>query len=110
MTTFEGVKTSLSSTGLPVAYYSYPENGAPDLPYLVYYYPDMRPETADNTHHAQIYSLNVELYTKEKDFTVESTVELALLTAGLVFTKEETFLNDEHMYEVLYLTEVIIDG
>jgi hypothetical protein len=54
--------------------------------------------------------LNVELYTRNKDFSVESAVENVLLNAGMVFTKEETYLNDEHMFEVLYLMEVIIDG
>ena len=30
----------------------------------------MNPETADNTHYAQIYTLNVELYTKNKNFSL----------------------------------------
>lgn len=100
----------LAFAGYPVTYYSWPEKAAPELPYICYYYPNMEPETADNTHHADIYTLNVELYTKNKQFDVEAKVEQALLNTGLVFSKEETFLRDENMYEVLYMTEVIIDG
>ena len=100
----------LASAGYPVTYYSWPEKAAPELPYICYYYPNMTPEVADNTHHAEIYSLNVELYTKNKSFSAESTLETILLNAGMVFTKEETYLNDEGMYEVLYLMEVVING
>ena len=108
--TFKEVADALSLTGYPVTYLSWPDSEVPPLPYICYYYPDMTPETADNTHHAQIYTLNVELYTKNKQFDVEANVEQILLNAGFVFTKEETFLNDENMYEVLYMMEAIIDG
>ena len=35
--TLEELKIKLISSGLPVAYRSWPENAAPTLPYLVYY-------------------------------------------------------------------------
>lgn len=108
--TYKEVADALASAGYPVVYRAWKENEAPELPYICYYYPSMTPETADNTHHAQIYSLNVELYTQNKQFDVEANVDNALLNAGLVFTKEEAFLTDENMYEILYLTEVIING
>lgn len=108
--TFKEVADMLATAGYPVAYRMWRENEAPELPYICYYYTGMTPETADNTHHAQIYSLNVELYTQNKQFDVEANVDNALLNAGLVFTKEEAFLTDENMYEILYLTEVIING
>lgn len=100
----------LAATGYPVTYLQWPEKKVPPLPYICYYYPSMEPETADDTHYAQFYTLNVELYTKEKQFDVENNVEQALLNAGLVFTKEESYLNDENMYEELYMMEVLIDG
>jgi hypothetical protein len=100
----------LAATGYDTTYLQWPEKQVPALPYICYYLPNMEPETADDTHWADINTLNVELYTKNKQFDVEAKVEQALLDAGLVFTKEETFLKDENMYEVLYMTEVIIDG
>lgn len=108
--TFAEVLEALEETDLPVTYLFWPESEVPELPYICYYYPSMTPDTADNTHHAQIYSLNVELYTQTKSFTTEATVEAALLNAGMVFTKEETYLSDEGMYEVLYMMEVDING
>ena len=108
--TFEEIAGMLDSTGYPVTYLAWPEKNVPRLPYICYYYPSMNPETADDTHHAEIYQLNVELYTKNKSFDVEKNVEQALLNAGLVFAKEEDYLSDENMYEVLYMSEVIING
>lgn len=108
--TFEEIVEMLEDTEIPSVYYAWPESEAPALPYICFYYPSMSPETADNTHHAVIYQLNIELYTSNKDFTAESTVEDVLLAADMVFTKEEQYLDKEHMYEVLYMMEVIIDG
>lgn len=104
------VTDMLASTGYPVVYLAWRENEVPELPYICYYYLSMTPETADDTHYAQIYTLNVELYTKNKNFEVEQLVETALLNAGMVFTKEEDFLSDENMYETLYIMEVNING
>lgn len=108
--TFNEVTSMLASAGFPVVYLAWREGEVPELPYICYYYPNMAPEAADDTHHAQIYTLNVELYTKNKNFDVESAVEAVLLNAGMVFTKDETFLSDENMYEVLYMMEVNING
>lgn len=108
--TFKEVTDALAAIGYPVTYLQWPEKEVPQLPYICYYYPSMSPDVADDTHHAQLHNLNVELYTKSKDFAVESEVDQALLNAGFVFTKEETFLNDENMYEILYMMEVVING
>ena len=108
--TFKEVTDALAAIGYPVTYLQWPEKEVPQLPYICYYYPNMSPEVADDTHHSQLHNLNVELYTKSKDFAVESEVDRALLNAGFVFTKEETFLNDENMYEILYMMEVVING
>jgi len=100
----------LNSTGLPVTYFQWQVGQVPPLPYLVYYYPIMTPETADGKNHASVYQFNVELYTKNKSFETEDLVEAAFTDKGITFTKDESYINDEHMYEVLYITEVIIDG
>ena len=52
--TFKEVADMLATAGYPVAYRMWRENEAPELPYICYYYTGMTPETADNTHHAQI--------------------------------------------------------
>ena len=100
----------MKEIGLPFVYYSWPEGGAPKLPYVVYYFPGMETEAADNTVWAGIASLNIELYTSKRSAADEAKVEKALANNDLPFTRSETYLSGEHMVEVLYETEVITDG
>lgn len=104
----------LKKIGLPVTYYQWQEgdsnNPVPELPYIVYYYPSNSDEQADGINYARINSLNIELYTKQKDFALEEQVERILTEYGFFFYKQETYLDDDHMFEVLYETEVVING
>lgn len=107
---YKDIKAIIANTRLPNAYYAFREGEVPDLPYIVWYFPAMRPEVADNSIHAQISALNIELYTLNKDFATEAAVETVLANAGLIWRKSEAFLDDEDMYETLYEMEVLIDG
>ena len=98
----------IDNIGLPFAYYSFPEEQAPALPYLVFYYPDYDDLGADNINYQTIANLNIELYTSNKDFATESSVETALANAGLYFQKSETYIESEQMYEVLYQIQLVI--
>lgn len=93
--------------GIQIVYMSYPDGCAPELPYAVYYFPTTRAEAADNIRHAGIADMNIEVYTREKDFLLEYTVEQILNAFELVADKTETFLTSENMFQVLYQTEVI---
>ena len=110
---YQDIPTILKETGLPVTYYAWPEDDlqhpVPELPYIVFYYPEMRIESADDHVAGQIVQVNVELYTKDKDFTTEMGVEAILDNHSLIYSKSETYLKDESMYEVLYITEAVID-
>ena len=110
---YQDVPIILNKTGLPVTYHAWPEDDlqhpVPDLPYIVFYFPKMRIESADDHVAGQIVQLNIELYTNEKDFETEQKVEKILDDYSLLYDKEETFLRDESMYEVLYITEAVID-
>lgn len=108
--TFEEIKAGLAAAGFPLVYYQWPINQAPALPYVVYYYPNRADDPADNVNYGLITALNVELYTKEKSFTDEVEMEEALTAMGLVWEKTETFLDSEQMYEVLYESEVCLNG
>lgn len=90
----------------PTAYWSFPENEAPALPYLVYFEESSDNFGADNKvyHHFKVVS--VELLTKTKDPDAEKAVEDALDAAGIFWEKTETHLDDEDAYEVIYTMEV----
>lgn len=107
---FSDIDTMLGQTGLQVTYYSWPEKQVPPLPYLVWYLPSSDNFAADDKVYQRIDALNVELYTKTKDFAKESAVEAVLDANHLFWNKTEAYLEDEHMYEVLYEMEIIIDA
>lgn len=104
------IKTMLGQTGLNKTYYSWPIGEAPALPYLVWYLPSSDNFAADDKVYSHIEQLNVELYTKTKDFEIEAAVEAVLAANNMVWEREESYLEDENMYEVLYTMEVLIDG
>lgn len=108
--TIRGIYTMLTQTGLPVAYNAFPQASAPDPPFMVYTFPGSADVMADDTNYVRANELNVELYTDEKDPATEALVERALLSNGLPFTRYETWIEGERLFQVTFETEVIING
>lgn len=108
--TVKNLYDSLVATGLEVAYYQFPIDEAPGLPFLVYYFPQSADFKADSCNYQKINSLNIELYTKEKDFETEALVESVLNNLGLTYARSEMYLDDQRCYEVLFEMEVLING
>lgn len=100
----EEVKTLLESTGLPVAYRSWPEKMAPPLPYICYLVAYSNNFGADGEVYHRIDRVQIELYTKLKDPQSEDKVEKAL--SSLFWEKTETYIDSEQCYEILYEIEV----
>lgn len=107
MTTQE-VFTMLSGVNVPVAYYQFPDDTQQAPPFICFFYTNSNDVLADNTNYQKVERLVIELYTDNKDFNLESTVESVLNENDLVYTREETHLDSERMYEVIYTTEVVI--
>lgn len=109
MTTQE-IASMIESIGLPFAYYQFEEGTGQQPPFICFFYPRNNDVIADNTNYVKVYQLTIELYTDNKDFDLEASVEAALTGAGLVYSREEQKLDDERMYEVIYTTEVVINA
>lgn len=110
MTTQE-VSQMVESIGLPYAYYQFeadPKNPAPAPPFICFFYPSSDDFIADDLNYQTIWPLAVELYTDNKDFALEHRVASALRDHDLNYQKEETWLDDEHMYMITFNTEVCI--
>ena len=111
--TLNEIRNIFNEIGLPYTYYFFPEddknNPVPNLPYFVYYFPNNDGFGADNINYANVNAMNIELYTARKDYTIENQVEAVLKKYGFYYSKIETYLESEHMYEVLYEMEVLLE-
>lgn len=93
-------------TVYPTAYWSFPENEAPPLPYIVYFEEASDNFGADNIVYHPVKVVAVELLTKRKDPTAEASVEAAFAQAGLYWEKTSAHLDDEDAFETIYTLEV----
>jgi hypothetical protein len=107
--TFQEVKQMIESIGLPYTYDSFPNNAAPAPPYIVFNYPNNDDFGADNTNYVSIDVLNIELYTSTKDFELEKNLEAVLNANGFYYDKTETFIRQDNIYQITYVTEVITE-
>lgn len=109
MTTAE-VASMIGSIGLDYAYYQFPEASGQAPPFVLFYYPEDNDFVADGCNYVKKCSLIIELYTDNKDFEMEAAVETVLKNNGFVYSRAEQYIDSERMYEVIYSTEVIING
>lgn len=107
MTTQE-VAGMVASVGIPTAYYQFPDNTGQEPPFICFYFPGDNDFKADNTNYAKINRLIIELYSNAKDFALEAEVEQVLTDNELAFTRSETYIDSERMYEVIFETQVVI--
>lgn len=106
--TYQEVAALLASIGPPTAYDHFEVGNAADPPFICFYFAGSDDLAADNTNFQRIRPLTVELYTDNKDFALEERVEAALNSAGLVYSRSETYIDSERMYEVVFTTDIII--
>lgn len=106
--TYQQIADMLEGIGLPFAYDHFDEGNASPPPFICFYFEGSDDLAADNTNYQRIRPLTLELYTDNKDFSLEETVEAALNSAGLVFSRSETYIDSERMYEVVFTTDIII--
>lgn len=97
-------KALLEKSGIPVAYYAFPEGEAPPLPFLCYFIPFSNNFSADGTVYKKINHIQVELYVKTKNPEIEERIEEVL--SSFCWEKTETYLEDEKCLEVIYELEV----
>lgn len=106
--TYQEVATMVASIGVPYAYYQFPEGTEQACPFVCFFFSGDADLAADNTNYQKIRPLAIELYTDNKDFSREAVIEGILNEHGLVFSREETYIDSERMFMVVYTTSIII--
>ena len=93
-------EAKLNTIGIPCAYYAFPEEKAPSLPFICWLTPNTNNFAADGIMWFASNQVVVELYEKNRDFNLEGKVEEAL--SLFYWEKEATYLEDEKCCEVVY--------
>lgn len=106
--TYQQVASMVSESGVPTAYYQFPEGTDQACPFVCFFFTGSDDLKADNSNYQRIRPLAIELYTDAKDFTLEQTVENVLNQHGLVYDREESYIDSERMNMVVYTTDIII--
>lgn len=107
--TYEQVSSMIAAVGLPFAYDHFTEETTPGgPPFICFFFEGDNDLSADNTNYQKIRPLVLELYTDNKDFELEETVETALNAAELVYSRDEAYIESERMYMVTFRADIII--
>lgn len=106
--TYKEIKTMVASVGYPCAYYQFPNDTPQAPPFICFFYPNSADMKADDSNYQKIEHLVIELYTDTKDLDAEEAVETVLANNDMVWTRSETSIDAERMYEVVYEMDVVI--
>lgn len=104
--TIEQIAAMLQETGIPFAYDHFAEGESPEPPFICYLLPGSDNFAADGRVYFKINEVRIELYTDKKDVSVEKQVEDALDDRGIFYNKNEVWISEERLYEVLYSFDV----
>lgn len=108
MTTQE-VAAMVAEIGIPSAYYQFSNDTKQATPFVCFFYSGDNDLLADDSNYRKIEHLIIELYTDDKDFALEQTVESVLASHGMVWTRDEEWIESERMLEVVYEMDVILE-
>lgn len=100
----------LRATGYPVAFSHFKvdsNNPAPSLPFVTYLTPSTENLIADNEVYQKVLNIEIELYTKNKDLTAESTLENMLNENELPFDYFQLWLESEQVFQTIYEVRMI---
>lgn len=96
---------ALKSLGMPVAYGSFSSPISP--PFITYQFAYSSDVKADNQNYVEINNFQIELYTAKKDLAAEKLVQDKLKELGLPYSKIETWLEEEKLFQVIYEIQLI---
>lgn len=108
--TYTEINSMMESFNIPCAYYEFTESTEQAPAFLCYYFMQSDDLFADNENYARIRTLMIELYTVEKNFDLEESIEDELNRNGLTYIRDETYLGDERMFMITYTMEVLINA
>jgi len=107
--TYKQVSTMISEIGLPYAYNQFSDRTDVEPPFICFLFTGSNDLMGDNVNYQKIRTLAIELYTDNKDFELEEAVESKLIANEIPFIRQETYLDGEKMFMVVYTTQIVIE-
>ena len=101
------IEKMLDEIGIPYRYHHFKTKEAVSPPFICYLYPESDNYFADGEVYQKINRLYIELYTDEKNLENEIMIETVLDKYGFCYEKDETWIESEELYQVIYEMEVI---
>lgn len=102
----EQFETMLEEMGIPYRYMEF-EEGSIQPPFMVWYYDESTKFYADGICYAEKDSIVIELYCDEYDRAKEEKIETVLKKNGIGYLTQREHIEDENLYETIYLMEVL---
>lgn len=100
------IEEILEEIGLPYRYHHFSVEEAVNPPFICYLTPGSSNFAADGIVYHKTSTVDIELYTDEKNVELEANIEKVLKSHEIFWIKSETYIESESMYEVLYEMEV----
>ncbi|MEK5058646.1 hypothetical protein BK126_02965 [Paenibacillus sp. FSL H7-0326] len=97
--------TALKSLGMPVAYLAF--QSPVQAPFITYHYAYSSDMMADNQNYLDIGNFQVELYATKKDLAAEKLVQDKLKELQMPYSKTETWIEDEKLFQIIYEVQLI---
>lgn len=107
--TYQEVATMVASIGVPYAYYQFPDGTEQLPPFVCFYYANDNDFLADDSNYQKVENLTIELYTDNKDFSLEATIESVLASNGMVWTRSERWIDSERMMMTVYEMDILLE-
>ena len=96
----------LEETGIPFSYHHFAEGESPEPPFICYLLPEDDDFAADGINYYEIDVVQIELYTDKKDLELEHRVQQILTNHGIYYERDEVWISEEQLYEVIYYFEM----
>ena len=96
----------LEETGIPFSYHHFAEGESPEPPFICYLLPEDDDFAADGINYYDIDVVQIELYTDKKDLELEHRVQQILTNHGIYYERDEVWISEERLYEVIYYFEM----
>ena len=96
----------LEEIGIPFSYHHFAEGESPEPPFICYLLPEDDDFAADGINYYEIDVVQMELYTDKKDLELEHRVQQILTNHGIYYERDEVWISEERLYEVIYYFEM----